>query len=68
MIAMDGSLVEIQVHPATTLAISSIIALAILPPAMRQLNTVRKRPGIEHISSAFSIGFFVDLIMKAVLG
>jgi|GraSoiStandDraft_5_1057265.scaffolds.fasta_scaffold115275_2 hypothetical protein len=38
-----------------------IIGLALFPPIMRWLNRHRRKPGAEHVVSAFGYGFFVDL-------
>ena len=38
-----------------------IIGLALFPPVMRWLNTRRRKPSAEHLITAFSFGFFVDL-------
>ena len=40
---------------------SFIIGLALFPPLMRRLNKRRRNPGGEHLVTAFSVGFFVDL-------
>ncbi|HEX8456370.1 MAG TPA: hypothetical protein VF656_03530 [Pyrinomonadaceae bacterium] len=43
------------------LAASFIIGLALLPPVMRWISKKVKQPKWEHVLSAFSIGFFIDL-------
>jgi len=45
----------------SVLAASFVIGLALFPPVMRWLNRRRKRPSFEHVLTAFSIGFFIDL-------
>lgn len=45
----------------SVLAASFIIGLALFPPVMRWLNRRRTRPSIEHVLTAFSTGFFIDL-------
>jgi hypothetical protein len=45
----------------SALAASFIIGLALFPPVMRWLNTRRRKPSGEHLVTAFSFGFFVDL-------
>lgn len=42
-------------------AASFIIGLALFPPVMRWLNGRRRKPSGEHLVTAFSFGFFVDL-------
>jgi hypothetical protein len=40
---------------------SFIIGLALFPPVMRWFNSRRRKPSVEHVVTAFSFGFFVDL-------
>jgi hypothetical protein len=45
----------------STLAASLVIGLALFPPVIKWLNRKRPRPSFEHVLSAFSYGFFIDL-------
>ena len=46
---------------------SFVIGLAIFPPAMRWLNAHRGVPGLEHIFAPFTIGFFLNLVIKTIM-
>lgn len=45
---------------------SFIIGLALFPPVIRWLNVRRRKPSVEHVVTAFSFGFFVDLASSGV--
>lgn len=49
------------------MAASLIIGLALFPPVMRWLNRKRRKPSWDHIVTAFSVGFFVDLSSSEVI-
>jgi hypothetical protein len=48
----------------SVLAASFIVALAVFPPFMRWINIHRPVPGIEHILAPFTVGFFLNLLLK----
>jgi len=49
------------------LAASFIVGLAVFPPAMRWLNSRRTTPGLEHMLTPFTLGFFLNLTMKFLM-
>jgi uncharacterized membrane protein YczE len=52
----------------STLGASFIVGLALLPPAIRWINIRKRNPSWEQVLTAFSVGFFIDLTNKQVLG
>jgi hypothetical protein len=50
----------------STLAGSLIIGLALFPPLMKWINSKRRKPSAQHLVSAFSYGFFIDLAAAGV--
>jgi hypothetical protein len=50
----------------SVLVASLLIGLALFPPIMRWLNRKRRRPSFEHLVTAFSVGFFVNLATAGV--
>jgi len=46
---------------------SFVIGSAVFPLVMNRLNKARPRPSFEHVLTAFSMGFFVDLSNEKLL-
>jgi hypothetical protein len=47
--------------------LSAVLGLVLFPAAMRRLNRLRPRPGLEHVALPFGLGFFVDLAQVATV-
>ncbi|HSR52933.1 MAG TPA: hypothetical protein VLV83_19090 [Acidobacteriota bacterium] len=43
------------------LLVSALIGLAVFPALQRWLNRVKPIPGLAHVATPFSLGFFLDL-------
>src|SRR5271157_5691703 len=52
----------------STLGASFVMGVALLPPAIRWINGRKRKPSWEQVLTAFSIGFFIDLSSRQVLG
>lgn len=52
----------------STIAASFVVGLALLPPAIRWINVKTDSPSLIQVVTAFSLGFFIDLSSKGVIG
>ena len=64
---LDSMSWQLQKLNYGAVAASLVIALAVFPPAMRWLNSKRRRPGVELLLAAFSVGFLLNLAALASL-
>lgn len=64
--AVDIASVSFKPVHWATLGASFVIGLALLPPLIRWLNRKRRVPSLEHVLTAFSVGFFIDLSSKEI--
>ena len=64
LLQMNWNFTRLSIAQAS---VSAVVALALLPPAMRWLNRKRTKPGMSQILASFSLGFLVDLSAVATM-